>query len=188
MSPEDRAMFRLPEDALGAIHFRAIERIYGDSVRVALFVLCSSCAEAVFVLRRTRAAVCRLGAQRLECSDASTSLQCPATVMLVLLTTNVLCRAVGVCAAPSKQGAQLIELLRKNPAVAIPVIIIRLEQKEAEWLKVGGTGPDRQVAAVSTCVMVGRRHRRSWAWAPVTVAVGTRAGCAWVLRCTCCCC
>lgn len=35
------------------------------------------------------------------------------------------------------QGAQLIELLRKNPAVAIPVIIIRLEQKEAEWLKVG---------------------------------------------------
>lgn len=34
------------------------------------------------------------------------------------------------------QGAQLIELLKKNPAVAIPVIIIRLEQKEAEWLKV----------------------------------------------------
>jgi hypothetical protein len=33
MSPEDRVMFRLPEDALGAIHFRAIERIYGDSVR-----------------------------------------------------------------------------------------------------------------------------------------------------------
>lgn len=26
-------MYRLPEDALGAIHFRAIERIYGDSVR-----------------------------------------------------------------------------------------------------------------------------------------------------------
>lgn len=33
MSPEDRAMYRLPEDALGAIHYRAIERIYGDSVR-----------------------------------------------------------------------------------------------------------------------------------------------------------
>lgn len=32
MTPEDRAMYRLPEDALGAIHFRAIERIYGDSV------------------------------------------------------------------------------------------------------------------------------------------------------------
>lgn len=34
------------------------------------------------------------------------------------------------------QGAQLIELLKKNPAVAIPVVIIRLEQKEAEWYKV----------------------------------------------------
>jgi hypothetical protein len=32
MSAEDRAMYRLPEDALGAIHFRAVERIYGDSV------------------------------------------------------------------------------------------------------------------------------------------------------------
>lgn len=32
MTAEDRAMYRLPEDALGAIHFRAIERIYGDSV------------------------------------------------------------------------------------------------------------------------------------------------------------
>lgn len=41
------------------------------------------------------------------------------------------------CADHVPQGAQLIELLRKNPAVAIPVIIIRLEQKEAEWLKVG---------------------------------------------------
>lgn len=32
MSAEDRAMYRLPEDALGAIHYRSIERIYGDSV------------------------------------------------------------------------------------------------------------------------------------------------------------
>lgn len=64
MTPEDRAQYRLPSDALGAIHYRAIERIYGE------------------------------------------------------------------------QGTQLVELLRKNPAVAIPVIIIRLEQKEVEWLKV----------------------------------------------------
>jgi paired amphipathic helix protein Sin3a len=40
------------------------------------------------------------------------------------------------CVVAGPQGAQLIELLRKNPAVAIPVVIIRLEQKEAEWLKV----------------------------------------------------
>jgi hypothetical protein len=33
LSAEERTVYRLPEDALGAIHFRAIERIYGDSVR-----------------------------------------------------------------------------------------------------------------------------------------------------------
>lgn len=43
---------------------------------------------------------------------------------------------LGCCTVCCTQGAQLIELLKKNPAVAIPVIIIRLEQKEAEWLKV----------------------------------------------------
>jgi hypothetical protein len=32
MSPEDRALWRLPENELGAIHFRAVERIYGDQV------------------------------------------------------------------------------------------------------------------------------------------------------------
>lgn len=67
MSPEDKALYRLPEDALGAIHFRAVERIYGD------------------------------------------------------------------------QGPQIVELMKKNPTVAVPVIITRLEQKAQEWLKVGGT-------------------------------------------------
>lgn len=32
MSPEDKALYRLPEGLLGAIHFRAAERIYGDQV------------------------------------------------------------------------------------------------------------------------------------------------------------
>jgi paired amphipathic helix protein Sin3a len=32
MTPEDRALWRLPESELGAIHFRAVERIYGDQV------------------------------------------------------------------------------------------------------------------------------------------------------------
>jgi paired amphipathic helix protein Sin3a len=36
----------------------------------------------------------------------------------------------------SQQGPQIVELLKKNPTVAIPVIILRLEQKEAEWLRV----------------------------------------------------
>lgn len=31
------------------------------------------------------------------------------------------------------QGPVLIDLLRKNPAVAIPVVCQRLEQKDAEW-------------------------------------------------------
>jgi paired amphipathic helix protein Sin3a len=34
MTPEDRALWRLPESELGAIHFRAVERIYGDQVGV----------------------------------------------------------------------------------------------------------------------------------------------------------
>lgn len=64
------------------------------------------------------------------------------------------------------QGAQLIELLRKNPAVAIPVVIIRLEQKEAEWLKVRPSlfgvlhGPRglTHLAAASTCTLCGLLH------------------------------
>eukprot|EP00775_Hariotina_reticulata_P006274 gene6274-6513_t len=64
MSPEDKALYRLPEGLLGAIHFRAAERIYGD------------------------------------------------------------------------QGPQIVDLLKKNPVVAIPVLITRLEQKVQEWLKV----------------------------------------------------
>ncbi|WIA19087.1 hypothetical protein OEZ85_003737 [Tetradesmus obliquus] len=64
MSPEERGLWRLPEGELGAIHFRAVERIYGD------------------------------------------------------------------------QGPQIVELLKKNPTVAIPVVMVRLEQKETEWLRV----------------------------------------------------
>ncbi len=32
-----------------------------------------------------------------------------------------------------ESGQQLVDLLIKNPAVAIPVILARLEQKEVEW-------------------------------------------------------
>jgi hypothetical protein len=54
---------------------------------------------------------------------------CVALLLLLLL----LC-----CLAASQQGPQIVELLKKNPTVAIPVIIVRLEQKEAEWLRVSG--------------------------------------------------
>lgn len=57
-SPEEKAQFKLPEGSLLAIHFRAIERIYGD------------------------------------------------------------------------QGPTIADLLRKNPTVAVPVILVRLAQKD----------------------------------------------------------
>jgi hypothetical protein len=44
------------------------------------------------------------------------------------------------CGFSSPQGPQIVELLKKNPTVAIPVIIVRLEQKEAEWLRVSAQG------------------------------------------------
>ncbi|KAI8469341.1 MAG: hypothetical protein J3K34DRAFT_522233 [Monoraphidium minutum] len=65
MASEDRVQYRLPDGMLRAVHFRAIERIYGD-----------------------------------------------------------------------QSGPQVCDLLRKNPPVAIPVILGRLEQKDAEWREV----------------------------------------------------
>lgn len=35
-----------------------------------------------------------------------------------------------------EQGATVMDLLRKNPCVAVPVIMLRLEQKGHEWNKV----------------------------------------------------
>ena len=32
-----------------------------------------------------------------------------------------------------ESGANLVELLRKNPAVALNVVIMRLRQKDREW-------------------------------------------------------
>lgn len=34
---------------------------------------------------------------------------------------------------PPLQGQVMVELLKKNPSVAVPVVLMRLEQKEAEW-------------------------------------------------------
>ncbi|MEW5314307.1 MAG: hypothetical protein WDW38_005815 [Sanguina aurantia] len=34
------------------------------------------------------------------------------------------------------QGQNLLELMRKNPAVAVPIVLMRMEQKDAEWRKV----------------------------------------------------
>jgi hypothetical protein len=53
-----------------------------------------------------------------------------------MLITGMLCRCCCVCGVAVQQGPQIVELLKKNPTVAIPVIIVRLEQKEVEWLLV----------------------------------------------------
>ena len=42
----------------------------------------------------------------------------------------------GSRAAPARageQGMQVVELLKKNPAVAVPVVLARLKQKDEEW-------------------------------------------------------
>lgn len=64
MGPEEKANFRIPEGALGPIHYRSISKIYGDA------------------------------------------------------------------------GAQIVDLLKKNPGVAIQVVLARLNQKDEEWRKV----------------------------------------------------
>ena len=61
MSAEEKACFRLDEDALGPVHYRAIDRLYAE------------------------------------------------------------------------QGPVLVDLLRKNPTVAVPVVLMRMEQKDLEW-------------------------------------------------------
>jgi uncharacterized membrane protein YwzB len=55
---------------------------------------------------------------------------------LISVVISVLCCAVFCCCL--LQGPQIVDLLKKNPVVAIPVLITRLEQKVQEWLKVGG--------------------------------------------------
>jgi paired amphipathic helix protein Sin3a len=40
-----------------------------------------------------------------------------------------------------ESGAQLVDLLRKNPAVAVPVVLQRLEQKDKEWCAAAALGP-----------------------------------------------
>lgn len=65
MSVDDRANYKMPPGALNAMHYRAVQRIYGEQ--------------------------------------------------------------------PGEQGAQVVDLLRKNPGVAIPVVLGRLHQKDAEW-------------------------------------------------------
>lgn len=42
-----------------------------------------------------------------------------------------------------ESGPVLLELLRRNPAVTIPVLVTRMEQKDAEWW-VGRNGAGRE--------------------------------------------
>ena len=44
-----------------------------------------------------------------------------------------------------QSGPQICDLLRKNPPVAIPVILTRLEQKDVEWREVGARGVPRRI-------------------------------------------
>lgn len=41
---------------------------------------------------------------------------------------------MGICIGDS--GAQIVDLLKKNPGVAIQVVLARLNQKDEEWRKV----------------------------------------------------
>lgn len=70
LPPDERPNYKMPADSLNAIHYRAVQRIYGEQ--------------------------------------------------------------------PGEQGAYVVELLRKNPGVAVPVVLGRLLQKDAEWCVVVG--------------------------------------------------
>jgi paired amphipathic helix protein Sin3a len=77
MSEEERAGWQLPEKALRAFHYRAVQRIYGE------------------------------------------------------------------------QGAQVVALLRQNPAVAVPTVLNRLTQKDVEWRQVRRTPAGWQLRRAS---------------------------------------
>ncbi|DBA68064.1 TPA: hypothetical protein ACH3X2_014084 [Trebouxia sp. C0005] len=64
LEPDERANFRIPDGVMGPVHYRAVQKIYGE------------------------------------------------------------------------QGHQIVELVKKNPGVAIPVVLSRLQQKDGEWRRV----------------------------------------------------
>lgn len=49
-------------------------------------------------------------------------------------TEDVIKIALTACAGDA--GAQIVDLLKKNPGVAIQVVLARLNQKDEEWRKV----------------------------------------------------
>ena len=83
MGEEERGGWQLPDRALRAFHFRAVQRIYGE------------------------------------------------------------------------QGAQVVALLRQNPAVAVPTVLNRLTQKDAEWRQVGGRVQAGGAECGKACFMPG---------------------------------
>lgn len=85
MVEDERSSWQLPEKALRAFHYRAVQRIYGE------------------------------------------------------------------------QGAQVVALLRQNPAVAVPTVLNRLTQKDIEWRQVGRQA-DRECLGV-----LGGRQAGGWA-------------------------
>ena len=36
-------------------------------------------------------------------------------------------------ACAGERGAEIVDLLRQNPGVAVPVVLSRLDQKDEEW-------------------------------------------------------
>lgn len=112
MSAEEKASFRLPVDAMGAINFRAIERIYGDQVR-------SGPAAAT-------GWPCLRVLQALVSAGATAALRACGP----LLPPAMPCHPHKQRLLHSwPQGPTVVDLLKKNPTAAVPVILVRLTQK-----------------------------------------------------------
>ncbi len=107
MTPDERANYKMPPGILNAMHYRAVQRIYGEQ--------------------------------------------------------------------PGEQGAYVVDLLKKNPGVAIPVVLGRLHQKDAEWyVECGGGGVGGLVGVWGGCVCVVSLRERVFLWG--IAAFKTHAG------------
>lgn len=66
-----------------------------------------------------------------------------------------------------EHGAEILELLRKNPCKTIPIILDRLRQKDIEW---------RVVSASTGCTTVLGSHRISYVTCDVLAFTADRSG------------
>ena len=138
MGEEERGGWQLPERALRAFHFRAVQRIYGEQgAQVGGWV--GRCGGGVGWGWRVGAG--GLGAQGWACVWGSAAgraaLQWWQQRQVKTGGAEILRAAADLAWRHRLPPAQVVALLRQNPAVAVPTVLNRLSQKDSEWRQVG---------------------------------------------------